>query len=73
VFVDTSALVALANRADRNHKDAANYLDRIRRVPGGMITTNYVLDETFTLFRMRIGLKDTITFGEALMRSVHIR
>lgn len=26
-------------------------------------------DETFTLLRMRIGLKDTITFGDALMRS----
>jgi len=66
VFVDTSALVALANRADRNHKDAAGYLDRI---PGGMITTGYVLDETFTLLKMRIGLRDTITFGEALMSS----
>ncbi len=69
MFVDTSALVALANRTDRNHKHAANYLDRIHRTPGGMITTDYVLDETYTLLRMRIGLRNTVTFGEALMRS----
>ncbi len=69
MFVDTSALVALANRADRNHGNAAGYLDRIHRIPGGMIITDYVLDETFTLLRMRIGLRDTITFGEALMSS----
>jgi hypothetical protein len=29
-------------------KEAASHLDRIRRTPGGMITTDYVQDETFT-------------------------
>lgn len=69
MFVDTSALVALADRSDRNHRNAADYLNGIPRIPGGIITTDYVLDETFTLLRMTIGLKNTISFGEALMRS----
>lgn len=69
VFVDTSALAALADRTDRNHQAAADFARSLPRSAGWLVTTNYVLDETFTLLRHTIGAGHTIAFGEALMNS----
>jgi len=69
VFVDTSALVALADRKDRDHQPAAGFIRCLTPAAGGLVTTNYVLDETFTLLRRTIGLPHTVAFAEALMQS----
>ncbi len=69
VFVDTSALAALADRRDHNHQAAADFVRGLPRAAGRLVTTNYVLDETFTLLRHTIGLAHTVAFGEALMQS----
>ena len=56
VFVDTSALYALLDRADANHKRAvaawAGLLDGNER----FLTSNYVLVESFALTQSRLGM-----------------
>jgi hypothetical protein len=53
VFVDSAAWVALIDASDRQHAAAAAYwrqaIDQSRR----FVTSDYVLDETFTLLRRR--------------------
>ncbi|MEW6226755.1 MAG: PIN domain-containing protein [Bacillota bacterium] len=69
VFADASGLVALADGDDHQHVAAAIYARSAPLVPGWFVTTNYVLDKTFTVLRSRIGLSHTVAFGEALMKS----
>ena len=56
VFADTSGLLALVNLEDHNHADAAAAFDtlRARRVP--LVTTSYVLVESYALLGRRLGL-----------------
>lgn len=65
VFVDTSALIALADRSDDHHRAAAAF---VRRLPPGsrLITTDYVLDEAITFLRFRIGHAPTVQFVEGI-------
>ena len=62
VFVDTSALVALLNADDQHHRRAARGFARLRteRVP--LMTTSYVLVETYALVGRRLGLEAVLNF-----------
>jgi uncharacterized protein len=58
LFVDTWGWVAVADRRDTGHKAATEIFRQARR-SGGVVTSNFILDETFThLFKRR-------TFEEA--------
>ncbi len=69
IFVDTSALVALADAGDDGHARAVAYLESVRPTPRTFVTTNYVLDEAFTVLRRAIGLAHTVAFADALLTS----
>jgi uncharacterized protein len=63
VFVDTSAWLALLDRNSRHHRAvAAEAKARERR----LVTSNFVLDETLTLARHRLGWNVARSFGERL-------
>lgn len=64
VFVDTSAWYALADRKDPDHASVARVLGRWS---GRLVTSNFVLDESVTLIRYRLGLAAARTFGETLL------
>lgn len=68
LFVDTSALIALADSGDTNHQSAATF---VRGLPNtaSFATTDYVLDETITRLRFSIGHSRTVEFGEKLITS----
>lgn len=60
-FIDTSALFALIDRADRNHAQAAATLPELRLT--GLVTHNYVVVESVALVQRRLGqrpLRDLI-------------
>lgn len=57
VFVDTSYFKALIDQGDEFHTRAIHSLDELRNQE--LVTTNYILDETFTLIRQRCGLQTT--------------
>jgi uncharacterized protein len=51
IFVDTSAWFAASVPTDPNHRQADALLATTN--PRSLITTDYILDESMTLFRMR--------------------
>jgi len=53
VFVDTSGFYALLVRGDLQHNKAAEIVDRARKAGAYMATTDYIVDETATLFKAR--------------------
>lgn len=50
IFVDTSAFIATRVRDDINHKQAYDFLQRIKEEKLRMHTTNFILDEVYTYF-----------------------
>jgi predicted nucleic acid-binding protein len=55
IFVDTSALYALADRADANHGEARRRFSALLRSAESLLTHNYVLVESIALVQNRIG------------------
>ena len=59
LFVDTAGWVACADAADPAHTLSAAARDRWLEQGGVLVTTDYVVDETLTLLRLRLGLPAT--------------
>lgn len=58
IFFDTSAWVALADARERHHPDVMAIARRVVRGEfGRVVSTDYVLDETYTIVRMKLGLE----------------
>ena len=56
IFVDTSALYALADRADQNHDEARLRFSTVLKTAEAVLTHNYVLVESIALIQSRIGI-----------------
>ena len=65
IFVDTSAWDALADKADKNHAKALQFRDEIAG-ECKLVTSNYILDELYTLLLMNIGFQPTVNYKEKL-------
>ncbi len=65
LFIDTSALAAMADSKDNNHLMAAEYGEAIIG-KYQLILTNYILDELYTLLLMNSGYKKTVFFKRTL-------
>ncbi len=68
VFVDTWAWLCLADQATPEHDLVRRSLDPFRR-PGGIITTDYVLDETITRLYSRQPFQLASRFMEKLFQT----
>lgn len=53
IFVDTGPLIAHALSGDRYHAAAVRGMRRLERVSDPLVTSSFVLDETFTLLARR--------------------
>ena len=60
IFIDTSAWVALENRRDIHYEQAIAFRDEIRNKRYRLYTSNFVLDETYTLLLANVGYGRTI-------------
>jgi len=65
VFVDTSAFVALRNRAEEEHEAARVALRELVRGGAFLFTSNYVFAETYTALLVRVGRDEAIRWGRA--------
>lgn len=69
VFVDTTAFYALADKSDKNHNDAVEYYNLLSAQTVVLLTTNYVVSETYTLIRIRLGHNAAVTAVEGIRES----
>ncbi len=56
VFADTSALFALLVATDENHRRSALAFQGLERQRAALVTTSYVLVETYALLARRVGI-----------------
>jgi hypothetical protein len=56
LFVDTSGWMACADAADEAHATSAAARDAALAAGSRLVTTDFVVDETLTLLRLRLGL-----------------
>jgi hypothetical protein len=63
ISVDTSAWYAIMDKGDANHKAALKF---IKELSQPLITSNYIIDETVTLVKDRLGYNTAIEIGQKL-------
>lgn len=69
IFVDTSGFYALLVGQDDQHEQAGRILRQAATQRRGFVTTDYVLDETFTLLKARGHRRQIEVFIETIRRS----
>lgn len=73
VFVDTSALFALLDRADLNHASAAAVWRDLHERQADLVCTNYVLVEALALIQHRLGMQAVRTFQDDLVPVLEVK
>jgi predicted nucleic acid-binding protein len=73
VFVDTSALFALLDRADSNHNPAAVAWKSLIERQANLVCTNYVLVEAFALIRHRLGMQAVRTLQDDIVPMLDVK
>ncbi len=71
--MDTSAFLAIENRRDANHRRALAFRDESLEAGEPLVTSDYVLDESYTIIRLRAGHSIAVEFGEAVRASRVLR
>jgi uncharacterized protein len=66
IFIDTSAWVALENKKDIHYEDAIAFKNEITNRRYRLYTSNFVLDETYTLLLANIGYGKTVEFAKRI-------
>jgi uncharacterized protein len=70
IFVDTSAWLAVSDANDGNHASALRFhRELLKGGFGRMITTDFVLDESLTLIRRRVGAESVARFLQGVEES----
>jgi predicted nucleic acid-binding protein len=72
IFIDTSAFYALLDRDDKNHRKAKNAWVDLLKNENTLITSNYVLVETFALLQHRLGIEAVRGFQNDILPLVNI-
>jgi predicted nucleic acid-binding protein len=70
IFVDTGAWYALIDRKDPDHEAVSA---TFREWKGRLVTSNFILDETLTLLRYRLGWQIAHTFGEEVREGLLVQ
>lgn len=65
IFIDTSAIYALADRSDPNHPQAKRQFARILDSGEPILTHNYILVESMALLQHRLGLPSAVALAES--------
>ena len=71
-FVDTGAFIAITDKSDQYHLMAVAHFGELLEVRKPLLTTNFILDETYTRLKRSLGADAVITFGESIRMSDQI-
>ncbi len=71
-FVDTSAFYAILDRDDANHQKAKGVWSELLQDENILVTSNYVLVETFALLQSRLGLSAIRAFQEDVLPLINV-
>lgn len=66
IFVDSSWFKALADPSDDFSESAAEQYETFKKNNALLVTTNYILDESFTLIRVKVDLQSALDFRQML-------
>jgi predicted nucleic acid-binding protein len=72
IFVDTSAIYAVLDRDDANHRMAKETWTRVLHVENTLVTSNYVLVESFALLQNRLGMEAVRGFREDVLPLINV-
>jgi predicted nucleic acid-binding protein len=70
LFVDTWGWLTLRDKREARHKEGVDLFHHFQSEGGSVLTTDYVLDETFTLFFKRLSFPQAKESMELLLHSV---
>ena len=73
VFVDTAGWIACADGADAAHARCCAARDAALEAGQTLVTTDFVVDETLTLMRLRLGLNAAETWWQQIDGSPRLR
>jgi uncharacterized protein len=74
ILIDTGAWYALTDPQERHHGHAVALYARLTKGEHGrMVTSDYILDETYTLIRMRLGVEPVKRLRDLLGQSSSIQ
>jgi len=73
IFVDTAGWVACADGADPAHARASAARDAALEAGRMLVTTDFVVDETLTLIRFRLGLSAADAWWQQIDASSRVR
>lgn len=67
-FVDSSAFLSLEDPDETSHARTLAVFDELVSERSLLVTTNFVVDETYTLLLTRLGRSRAVSWGEAVQR-----
>lgn len=67
VFLDTSYFKAFLDERDDFHEKAVSVFEKLRQRESQLLTTNFIVDETLTLLRVRRNLEMAVKFRDFLL------
>ncbi len=69
LFVDTAAWVAIFDRTDADHQAALRFWESCKGTRVAFITSDYVLDESYTNLRLHAGLPMAMALHDLVEKS----
>lgn len=70
IFIDTGAFCAFSDRSDTYHVIAVRQFARVLRDLRPLVTTNFIIDETYTWIRCRQGHQRALEFLQRIREAV---
>lgn len=70
LFIDTWGWINLFNRKEKHHRQVKKLYKEMRNKQGTIITTDYVLDEVYTLLFKRLSVELAVKAFEAISTAI---